>query len=323
MAHSHSHGHAHDHRPPAAAGPARDAHRRALRLALALTATYTVVEIAGGLLTGSLALLADAAHMLSDNLSLALALFAISLAGRPPTPQRSFGYQRAEILAALANGVALLAVSAWILYEAIGRLSDPGDVLGGAMLAVAFVGLLVNVAAFRILQSGASENLNVAGAMRHVLADLAGSVGVIAAALVILLTGWQQADPLIGGLIAVLVAASAVPIVRGSMRVLLEQAPEGVDANEIGRAMAAAPGIDEVHDLHVWEITSGFVALSAHVLVPPGQDCHARRRELEALLGERFGIEHTTLQVDHSPGPDLLQIEGVGGGPGGASSHPA
>jgi cobalt-zinc-cadmium efflux system protein len=311
MAHSHAHGHAHDHRSAAPAGPAREAHRRALRLALAITATYTAVEIAGGLLTGSLALLADAAHMLSDNLSLALALFAISLAGRPPTPQRSFGYQRAEILAALANGVALLAVSAWILYEAIGRLSDPGEVLGGAMLAVALVGLVVNVVAYRILAAGGGENLNVAGAMRHVLADLAGSAGVIAAAIVILATGWQEADPLIGGLIALLVAASAIPIVRGALRVLLEQAPEGVDANEIGRAMAAAPGIDEVHDLHIWEITSGFVALAAHVMVGPGEDCHARRRELEGLLGERFGIEHTTLQVDHADGSDLLQIEGV------------
>lgn len=311
MAHAHAHGHTHDHRLQAPSGPAREAHRRALRLALALTAAYTAVEIAGGLLTGSLALLADAAHMLSDNLSLALALFAISLAGRPPTPQRSFGYQRAEILAALANGVALLGVSAWILIEAIDRFADPAEVAGGAMLAVAVVGLAVNVAAFRILSAGAAENLNVAGAMRHVLADLAGSAGVIVAAVVILATGRQEADPLIGGLIALLVAASAVPIVRGSLRVLLEQAPEGVDADEIGRAMAAAPGIDEVHDLHVWQITSGFVAMSAHVMVGSGEDCHARRRELEALLDDRFGIEHTTLQVDHADGSDLLQIEGL------------
>ena len=308
-----AHAHSHPERAGGAPGSDRSAHRRALRIALGLTATYTVVEIAGGLLTGSLALLADAVHMLSDNLSLGLALLAIGLAGRPATPQRSFGYQRAEILAALANGVALIAVSIWILYAAIGRLSDPGDVLGGPMAVIAVAGLGVNIGAFRILSAGASENLNVAGALRHVLADLVGSVGVIAAALVIVTTGWQQADPVIGGLIAVLVAASAMPIIRSSLRVLLEQAPDGTDATAIGQTMAAAEGVAEVHDLHVWTITSGFPALSAHVLVAAGEDCHQRRRDLEALLEARFGIDHTTLQMDHADGSLLLQVEGVAG----------
>ncbi len=310
-------GHAHTHHQGAKTGPRpeRAGHRRALRIALALTATFTVVEIAGGLLTGSLALLADAVHMLSDNLSLALALFAVSLAARPPTPQLSFGYQRAEILAALANGVALIAVSAWILYEAVQRFDAPEEVKGAGMLVIAVVGLLVNVAAFRILMPGSGENLNMAGAMRHVLADLLGSVGVIVAAIVILTTGYERADPIIGALIALLVAASALPIIRDSVRVLLEEAPAGIDVEELGMAMAGSSGVVEVHDLHVWTITSGFPALAAHVIVGREEDCHARRRELEQLLRERFDLDHTTLQVDHAAPPELLEVGGIDAAP--------
>jgi cobalt-zinc-cadmium efflux system protein len=308
-------GHAHDHGSGAGAAAAggldRRTHRRALRLALSLTVIFTAVELTAALLTGSLALLADAVHMLSDNLSLGLALLALGLASHPPTPQRSFGLGRAEILAALVNGIALLAVAGWIIWEAIGRLSEPSEVPGLPILLVAAAGLLVNLIAARILAPGARESLNLAGAMRHVLADLAGSVGVIVAAIVVLTTGWQQADPLIGAMIAVLIALSAAPIIRDSVRVLLEQAPAGLDAGEVGRAMAAAPGIVEVHDLHVWTITSGFPALAAHVLVAPGDDCHARRRELEELLRERFGIDHTTLQLDHTPRESLLQLGGL------------
>ncbi len=270
-----------------------------------------LVEVAGGLITGSLALLADAVHMLSDNVSLLLALIAIGLAARPPTPQRSFGWQRAEILAALANGVILLVVSAWILYEAIRRFESPEEVAGVGMLAVATAGAIVNVVAFRILSPGSGESLNVAGAMRHVLADLAGSVGAIAAAIVIITTGWEQADPIIGALIAVLVGFSAIPIIRDSARILLEEAPAGLDASEIGRAMAAAPGVESVHDLHVWTITSGFPALSAHVVVGTEEDCHARRHELEGLLADRFGLDHTTLQMDHAEPGGLLQVGGL------------
>jgi cobalt-zinc-cadmium efflux system protein len=273
--------------------------------------SFTVVEIIGGLLTGSLALLADAVHMLSDNLSLGLALVAIGLAQRPPTPQRSFGYQRAEILAALVNGLALLAVSAWILWEAYRRLEQPEEVLGAGMLAVATAGLIVNIVAYRILSPGAGESLNVAGALRHVLADLAGSVGAILAAVVILTTGFDEADPIIGALIAVLIAVSAIPIVRDSLRILLEQAPQGVDVEEIGQTLAAHPGVSEVHDLHVWTITSGFPALSAHVVVGAEEDCHARRHELEQLLADRFEIEHTTLQMDHTSPQRLLQVGGL------------
>jgi len=309
MGHAHGHEHGHDH----GHGGRREADARRLRIALALTISFMVVEVAGGLITGSLALVADAVHMLSDNFSLALALIAISLASRPPTPQRSFGWQRAEILAALANGVLLVVVSIWILWEAYGRLSSPEEVAGAGMLAVAVLGAIVNIVAFRILSPGAGGSLNVAGAMRHVLADLAGSVGAIVAAIVILTTGWEQADPIIGALIAVLIAFSAVPIIRDSLRVLLEEAPAGMDANEIGEAMASAPGVESVHDLHVWEITSGFPALSAHVVVGADEDCHARRGELERMLTDRFGLEHTTLQMDHTPPPELLQVSGLDG----------
>jgi cobalt-zinc-cadmium efflux system protein len=273
--------------------------RRALTIALAITATYTVAEVIGGLITGSLALLADAGHMLSDNFSLALALFAFWLSAKPPTPERSFGYKRAEILAALANGVTLVAISIWIFYEAYRRFQDPPEILGGWMMAVAVIGLFVNVAAAWVLSRSEGESLNLQGALRHILADLLGSVGVITAALVILLTGWLYADPLISVLIGFLVLGSSWKLLRDSVSILLEQAPPGMDANEVGRKMVGVEGVEEVHDLHVWTITSGFPALAAHVLVGNDQDCHERRRELEKVLYREFGIEHTTLQVDH------------------------
>jgi len=298
------HGHAHGRSHP----PDRSANKRALKLTLGLTSAFTVAEVAGGVLTGSLALLADAGHMLSDDFSLGLALFAIWLAERPPTPRRSFGYQRAEVLAALANGVSLVLISLWIFYEAYHRLQDPPEVLGGPMLAVALLGLAVNVAGAYILAGGRGESLNVSAAFRHVLADLAGSVGVIVAALIVIATGWREADPLIGALIGVLVLGSSWGVLRDSLRILLEQAPPGVEPREIGEAMAAAPGVVDVHDLHVWTVTSGFPALAAHVLVTEEADCHERRRALEAMIAERFQIGHTTLQVDHAQ-TQPLQIE--------------
>lgn len=267
---------------------------------LALTAGFTAVEVVGGLLTGSLALLADAGHMLSDNLSLGLALFAAWLAGKPATPERSFGYRRAEILAALANGVALVAISIWVFVEAFSRLREPTEVLGTPMLAVATLGLLVNVAGAFILSRSGGESLNVEGAMRHVIADALGSVGAMAAAGVIILTGWRYADPLISAAIGLLILASSWRLLRDSTNVLLEATPRGLNAEEVGRRMAAAEGVTEVHDLHIWTITSGFPALSAHVLVGHHENCHARRRDLEELLAHEFGISHTTLQVDHA-----------------------
>jgi cobalt-zinc-cadmium efflux system protein len=283
--------HQHDH--------VRTGSRNALALALAITAVYTIAEVVGGLLTGSLALLADAVHMLSDNVALALALFAVWLADRPSTPARTYGFKRAEVLAALANGVALVALSIWIFYEAFRRFRDPPDVLGGWMLVLGGVGIAVNVAAGAILSRERRGSLNVEAAFRHVFADLLGSVGVVAAAAVILTTGWLEADPLVSVLIGVLVLVSSWSILRDSTTILLEAAPSGIDTRAVGERLANAPGVVEVHDLHIWTITSGFPALSAHVLVGRGEDCHARRMELARLLEEEFGIEHTTLQVDH------------------------
>jgi cobalt-zinc-cadmium efflux system protein len=277
----------------------RTGSRNALALALAITAVYTVAEVVGGLLTGSLALLADAVHMLSDNVALALALLAVWLADRPSTPARTYGYKRAEVLAALANGVALVALSIWIFYEAFQRFRDPPEVLGGWMLVLGTAGIAVNLAAGLILSRARSHSLNVEAAFRHVFADLLGSIGVVAAAAVILGTGWLEADPLASVLIGVLVLSSSWSILRDSTTILLEAAPSGIDTRAVGERLANAPGVVEVHDLHIWTITSGFPALSAHVLVGRGEDCHARRLELAELLEKEFGIEHTTLQVDH------------------------
>jgi len=292
--------HAHAH--------AREGSVKALRLTLVLTATFTVVEVVGGLVAGSLALLADAAHMLSDNASLGIALFAAWLAGRPAGPSRTFGYRRAEILAALFNGVTLVALSIWIFIEAAERLGDPPEVEAGLMLGIAVTGLVVNLVAARILQRHSAESLNVSAALRHVLADLLGSLGVIVAAVIILTTGWEYADPAVSVLIGVLVLGSSWGILRDSTQILLEGSPPGTDVQEVGRAMAAMAGVTQVHDLHVWTITSGFPALAAHVLVGRDVDCHLKRLELEAMLRDRFGLEHTTLQVDHEHG-ELLQIE--------------
>jgi cobalt-zinc-cadmium efflux system protein len=287
----------------------RARNRRVLAAVLGLTVAYTAIEFVGGLLTGSLALLADAAHMLSDNLALTLALIAVWLAGRPSTPERSFGYQRAEVLAALANGVLLVVLAIWIFFEAWGRFSDPPEVLAGWVALVAVAGLGVNLASAAILERAADDSLNVRAALRHVLADAFGSAGVLAAAVVILVTGWGYADPIAGVLIALLVLASSWSVIRDSVHILLEGAPRGMDARELGRRMTDVPGVVEVHDLHIWTITSGFPALSAHVLVERGDDCHARRRELEELLLGEYGIGHTTLQVDHVAAPGLVSIQ--------------
>jgi len=267
---------------------------------LGLTTAFLVVEVVGGLITGSLALLADAAHMASDSASLALALFAFWLSGKPPTPNRSFGYKRAEILAALANGVMLVAISIWIFVEAYRRIAEPPEILGGWMLIVAAAGLVVNFVGALVLSRSGGESLNLQGALRHVFADALGSAGAMTAAGIILLTGWRYADPLISVLISLLVLGSSWKLLRDSVNILLEQTPRTIDATEVGKKMAGVEGVKEVHDLHIWTITSGFPALSAHVLVGHDEDCHARRRDLEELLAHEYGIEHTTLQVDHT-----------------------
>ncbi len=301
MGHDHSHaGHSHGDLFHGGHSHGAGAGKRALAFVFALTTAFLAIEVVGGLLTGSLALLADAGHMASDAVSLGLALFAVWLAERPATPQRSFGYKRAEILAALANGVTLVAVSVWIFVEAFARLQDPPPILGGWVLAVALVGLAINVAGALVLSRSGGESLNVEGAFRHVMADLLGSVGVIVAAGVVLLTGWRYADPIISVFIGVLILVSSWKLLRESTNILLESTPRGVDAEKVGREMAAVPGVEEVHDLHIWTITSGFPALAAHVLVGASENCHERRRDIEAVLARDFGIEHTTLQVDHA-----------------------
>ena len=309
---SHSHDHDHDDGHSHGLGAYRGADRRALLVAALLTGGFMVAEAVGGVVTGSLALLADAGHMLSDSFSLWLALFAVTIAARPATSKRTFGYKRAEILAALVNGILLVLVSVWVVYEAIGRLNDPVEILGGGMLAIAVLGLLINVAAFLVLWKGGGESLNVKAALRHVLGDLLGSVGVILAAGVILLTGWSPIDPIVSILISLLIAASAWSVLKESVHVLLEAAPEGIDTDEVGQAMAAMPGVEQVHDLHIWQITSGFPALSAHILVGKDDDCHSVRRDVDALLKEHYEIEHTTLQVEHLRDPDLITLESPG-----------
>ncbi|HSC92694.1 MAG TPA: cation diffusion facilitator family transporter [Gaiellaceae bacterium] len=288
--------HAHEH----AHGLSRSAGTRALAVALGLIVAFAVVEVVAGLAADSLALLADAGHMVGDAASLALALVAAWAAGRPATPQRSFGFRRAEILAALVNGVGLVVIATWIFVEAIDRLSDPPEPLGGWMLAVGVAGLAVNVAAARVMHGAGSDSLNVRAALRHVLADVLGSVGVIVAGVVVLATGWAYADPLVSLAIGLLVLASSWSVLRDSVGILLEATPRGLDADAVGSAMAGVEGVREVHDLHIWTITSGFPALSAHVLVAPVADCHAIRAQLEELLRERFDLAHTTLQVEHA-----------------------
>ncbi|MEA2311579.1 MAG: cobalt-zinc-cadmium efflux system protein [Solirubrobacteraceae bacterium] len=305
--HSHEHGHGpgHGHHHAIAA----DADRRRLAVALALILGFMVVEVVAGLLASSLALLSDAAHMLTDAGSLALALVAARLAARPPGGRFTFGLGRAEILSAQINGAALLVLAGVIAIEAVQRLSSPPDVRGGVVAVVGVAGALVNVAAAWQLARAERRSLNVEGARAHVLTDLYASLGAILAGLAIVLFGFRQADGIAALAVSVLMLHSGWGLLRDAAAVLLEGSPAGVRPDEVGRALATHAGIVEVHDLHVWEVTTGFPALAAHVLVRPGDDCHGRRRELEQLLRERFGIEHTTLQVDHEAEPELLDIE--------------
>ena len=281
---------------------------RGLAFALALNAAYTVFEAVVGLSTGSLALLADAGHNLSDVFALTIALGACWLAQRPPTAKRSFGFKRAEILAALVNAVSLIVIALIVFVGAARRFADPPDVPGGWLIAVATVGLLVNaIGAFAVFRPG-GRDLNLRAAYVHLVGDALGSIGVIVTGIVIVTTGWRYADPLVGVLIGIYLVVSSWGVLRESTLVLLEAAPRGLDAEAIGQAIAGQPGVVEVHDLHVWQITSGFPSLSAHVLVREGDDCHGIRRSTERMLADRFGITHTTLQVDHEHVDSLLTI---------------
>ena len=304
--HDHGHDqHGHHHHAPSA-----DADARWLAVALALIAGFMVVEIVGGLLASSLALLSDAGHMLTDAGAIGLALVAARLAARPAGGRFTFGLGRAEILSAQVNGATLLVLAGVIAVAAIQRLFSPPDVDGAFVVAVGLVGAAVNVAAAWALGRAERRSLNVEGARQHVLTDLYASLAAVAAGAIVVLTGFDRADGIAALFVAALMLRSGWGLLRDSGRVLLEAAPEGMDPQAIGRAMAAEPGVVEVHDLHIWEVTSGFPALAAHVLVKPGDDCHGVRRHLQRMLAERFAIDHVTLQVDHAArGGDLLEIE--------------
>jgi cobalt-zinc-cadmium efflux system protein len=285
------------------------ADRGKLRLALALILGFMVAEVAAGLIADSLALLSDAAHMLTDAAAIGLALGALGLAARPPSGRFTFGLGRAEILSAQANGAALLVLAGVIGFEAVRRLLDPPAVEGGLVIVTGLVGAAVNVGAAWALARAERRSLNVEGARAHVLTDLYASLGAALAGACVLLFDFRAADPIAALIVAILMLRTAWSLLRDSGRVLLEGAPAGMDPQAIGRALARHPGVVEVHDLHVWEVTTDFPALAAHVLVAPGDDCHRIRRELQDVLEERFGIRHTTLQVDHERAEQLLHIE--------------
>ena len=309
-AHDH-HGHGHHH------GLSGEGDGRRLAIVLTLILAFLAVEVVAGVLASSVALLADAAHMLVDAVALGLSLVALRLAARPARGAMTFGLRRAEILSALANGVTLLVLAGLVIYESLRRLADPPDVAGSTVLVVATIGAAVNVAALLVLHRADRRSLNVEGSYQHVLMDLLGSVAAMVAGVVILATGADRADALAALAVAALMLRSGWRLLRATGRVLMEAAPEGIDPDEVGIAMASHPGVVEVHDLHVWEVTSGFPALAAHVLVERDADCHAVARELERLLGERFGIHHTTLQTEHAAARvhAVARPDPVGGGP--------
>jgi cobalt-zinc-cadmium efflux system protein len=296
MGHAHAHGHLYE---------ASD--RRRLAMALGLVLAFMAVEVVAGLLAGSLALLSDAAHMLTDAGAIALALVAARLVERPAQGGFTFGLRRAEILSAQVNGATLAALGALIVYEGVRRLVSPPDVDGAPVVAVALAGIAVNLLAVRLLAGAERRSLNVEGAFQHVLTDLFAFLGTAVAGVVVLVTGFDRADGIAALAVAALMLRAGYGLLRDSGRVLLEAAPRGLDPQEIGRALAAQRHVVEVHDLHVWEVTSGFPALSAHVLVGPDCDAQKHRRDLAEMLHDRFGIEHTTLQVEHTEGPLAIQ----------------
>jgi len=288
-------GSGHSHGPAPSSG---GRHRTPLLVAFGLTATYMVVELVAGLITGSLALLSDAAHMGTDVLGLGMALAAITLAQRPSTSQRTYGTYRLEVLAALANGVLLFGVGGYVLYEAYRRLSEPPEVPGLPLLLVATVGLVVNLVSFRLLLAGSKESLNVRGAYLEVLGDLLGSVGVIVAAVVIYTTGWRYADPLIGAGIGLFILPRTWRLTGQALRILMEVAPPGMDVEEIRGRILALPGVVDVHDLHVWTLTSGMDSATGHVVVADDADYHQVLDQVVTLLAEDYDVIHATIQCE-------------------------
>jgi cobalt-zinc-cadmium efflux system protein len=303
----HVHAHGHDRR--LALEARRTDSRRRMWVALAINLAILAVEVVGGILTDSLAVLADAGHMLSDAGSIGLALFAAGLASRPPVARRTFGYQRSEVLAALANGLLLVAVAIGVAIAAVGRLGDPPEIAGGGVLALGLAGLAGNLAAAAVLAGGRREDLNLEGVLRHSVADALGSLGVVVAGAVVLAGGSPVVDPIVGLLIAALILASSWRLIKEPVEVLMEAAPEGLDVDAMGAAICAEEGVRSVHDLHVWTVTPGFGALAAHVVVASGTDRDLARRRLEVLLHERFELDHTTLQMEEEAPEGLLKVE--------------
>lgn len=288
-------------------GVSENADAKRLAIALALIVGFMAVEVIVGILAHSLALLSDAAHMLTDAGALAMSLVVIRLVKRPSGGNLTFGLKRTEILSAQANGGTLLVLAGLIVYEGIHRLVTPPAAGGKAILIVALVGIVVNLAATWQLSKANRESMNIGGSFKHILTDLIAFIATAIAGAVILATGWTRADGVAALFVAVVMLWAAYGLLKDSGRVLLEAAPEGMSVEEIGKAIAGHANVSSLHDLHVWEVSSGFPALSAHVLVPEGEDCHGIRRELEQMLDERFGIDHTTLQVDHQ-NEQLLKI---------------
>jgi cobalt-zinc-cadmium efflux system protein len=283
------------------------ADRTALTMALGLIVVFMIAEVAAAVVAGSLALLADAGHMLTDAGALAFALIAATLAARPAQGRWTFGYKRLEILAAQMNGITLLVVALLILFGSVRRLVSPSDVRGGIVLVVALAGIAVNAAATMVLSRASRESLNVRGAFMHVATDTVAFAGTAVAGALILATGWDRFDPIASLGVAALMLWASWGLLRDSASIFLERSPSGIDPEAVGRAIVTEPEVVQVHDLHVWTVTSGFPAFAAHVLVAPESDCHAIRRRLEQMLHDRFGLEHTTLQVDHAE-PRLLTI---------------
>ncbi len=298
-AHGHAHGRAHGGGEPGG-DPAKNAasNQRRLLIALGLSATYMVAEAIGGWLTGSLALLADAGHMLSDVFALAMSAVAVHIALRPPTPKRTYGYQRTEVLAALGHGVLLVCISIYIFMEAFERMGQAVEVAGAPMLAVASGGLVINVISLAILHAGRNENLNVRGAWLHVASDALGSVGAIAAGLAIWAFGWMWADTLASVLIGIMVIYSSFSLLQEVVGVLMEGVPAHIDAEEVRDSIAELRGVVGVHDLHIWTVGSGMVSLSGHVVAKDGFGDEDLLRVVTEHLERRFGIDHSTIQIE-------------------------
>ncbi len=307
--HDHARGHAHGHGSALGQAHVTGLGERALVWVLALTVAFTLAEFIGGWLANSLALLADGAHMLADVAALALSLFALRFARRPATEEKTYGYVRLEILAALLIGAFLLVIAVGIVWEAVRRLQRPEPVHAGILIGVASAGLMANVVSAVVLHRSAGESLNVRGAYLHVLGDLLGAFGAILAGAIIVTTGWFPADPLISFLIALLIVASSWRLLRESVDVLLEAVPPHIDMAQVRAAIAEVPGVTDVHDLHVWTVTSGFLALSGHAVVRDPAESQRVLDEIHQRMRERFGIRHATIQIEVPPLVELKRLD--------------